>query len=683
MSSEKRTRGPNKQTPWARQPEAGLSVLRLPLDTSDPVQRARLASMFGGAYQVRRGLQRDAQDRSRAYWAAHHERERNPIVVRDRLGLSRAGFEHAAYEHLDAAPHLRRFVTKALAMHLADSVWNATERHLFRDAAGRRQGALHIGRWYDFTRLPGRARSHTTQRKWETFRLHGTLAGHRAAYTRNGDFMQPHRMRAVENTSWWSYDGPLALVFSGLTDGTLVLPVRLPTAPSNQPILDHHLGDPSRWHKIDLVRRRDPNAAGGWRYEAHLMVLTTPYVSPTAAARRATVAIETIDRVAGIDVNVSNITVASHEHGRGTQVTRVERDETQKQRDRSRARRERRRQRDLDRSRRATNRGQYRLSKRQEKRARRRAEAGLSPVDVIPSGPRIARADGVPLQGYRRDRLSAHYHRQRAAQVAEAASATRVRQDRARQIAAEIVGTHGYQLLVEDCSVAAWSRSWGRAVAAFSPGTLIAALDREAQAVAALAGASGGVRRIATQTTALSQHCPCGARVAKRLADRVHRCPSCGLCGDRDAVSAVLASFVVLADHGDPSSARVDYAATTNALPDIRRALHPSSSGWQDTLSESTDLSARDGSFITWSTSTPDSGLVARRIVGTVACPILNETGFHQTTSERARWRTNLFRRTSLDAAICGTALRATCRDASCRAASACRPWSAGAGRRP
>jgi len=323
MSSEKRTRGPNKQTPWARKPEDGVSVLRLPLDTSDPVQRARIEAMFGAAYEVRRALQRDAQDRSRAYWAAHNERDRNPSAVRDRLGLSRSGLEHAAYEHLDAAPHLRRFVTKALAMHLADSVWAATERHLFRDAAGRRHGALRIGRWYDFSRLAGRARSHTTERKWETFRIHGTLAGHRAAYTRDGDFVQPRRMRAVHGVSWWNYDGPLAVVFSGLAEGTLVLPVRLPTAPSNQPILDHHLADSSRWHKIDLVRRQDPHAAGGWRYEAHLMVLTTPYVSPATAMRRATVAIEAFDRVAGIDVNVSNITVASHDKGRTMRLTRV------------------------------------------------------------------------------------------------------------------------------------------------------------------------------------------------------------------------------------------------------------------------------------------------------------------------------------------------------------------------
>jgi hypothetical protein len=559
------------------------------------------------------------------------------------VGLSRTALEQAAYAHLDAAPHLRRFTTKALAMHLADSVWSATERHLFRDAQGKRHGLLRVGRYQDFVRLPGRARSHTTLRKWETFRLHGTLEGHRAAYTdRDGDFVQPRHLRAVASDAWWTYGGPLAVVFSGLFDGTLVLPVRLPTAPSNQPILDHHLADPSRWHKIDVVRRRAPHAPGGWRYEAHLMVLVDPYVFPATAQRRATAALATIDRVAGIDVNVSNLTIASHASGRAMRLARVERDEPHKARDRGRARRERRRQRELDRSRRAANRAQYQLSKRQAKRARRRAAAGLPPVDVIPMGARNASERGVPLQSYRHDRLTTSYRRTRAGQVADAASATQARRERARQVAADVVATHGYQLVVEDVSVAAWSRSWGRAVAAFSPASLISAIDREARAVAAIAGGEGGVTRAATHTTALSQHCPCGARVDKRLADRVHRCPCCRLVADRDAVSAVLASFVVLGTRGEPASARVDYVAASAALGEIRGALRNSYVGWQDTLSESTDLSARDGSSVAWRTSTPDSCWVARRNVGMASCPTLNEIGARRTTSERARTRTNM-----------------------------------------
>jgi hypothetical protein len=641
-SSEKRTRGPNKQTPWARRPEDGLSVLRLALDASDPVQRGRLEGMFDDAYRLRRALQRGVRDRSRSYWAATHERAQDPAATRKRLGLSRKALEDEAYAHLDAAPHLRRFVTKALAMHLADSVWTAAERHLFLDARGKRHGLPRVKRWYDFSRLPGRARSHTTANKWESFRLHGTLAGHRLAYTnRSGDFVQPRRMRSVTDTAWWSYDGPFAVVFSGLCDGTLVLPVRLPTAPSNQPILDHHLADPTRWHKIDLVRSRDPRAEGGWRYEAHLMVLTAPYVSPRVAERRAGVAIEAVGRAAGIDVNVSNITVASHHAGRDVRMTRISRDDAQRQRDRGRARRERQRQRELERSRRASNRAQYQLSKRQDKRARRRAAASLPPIEVIPAGRRAARPDGKPLQSYQEDVLSRRYRWLRACHGADAGAVAQARRDRARQIAADVVAAHGYQLIVEDTSIAAWSRSWGAAVSAFSPGTLIAAIEREASAVALLAGSGSAVTRAATRPTALSQHCPCGTRVSKRLADRIHACASCGLRGDRDAVAAVLASFVVF-DGPDPASARVDYLAAAAALPAIKRALSPSYSGWQDTLSESTDLSARERSFLTWWTSTPDDVAAARRTVGMAPFPTLDEPGFRQTTSARERRRTNM-----------------------------------------
>jgi hypothetical protein len=291
------------------------------------------------------------------------------------------------------------------------------------------------------------------------------------------------------------------------------------------------------------------------------------------------------------------------------------------------------------------NRAQYQLSKRQAKRARRRAERGLPPVEAIPMGPRVANAAGRPSQRYRNDQLSASYRRGRAAQVAEAAAATQARRDHARRVAADLVAVHGTRLVVEDAPITAWSRHWGAAVAAFSPGALVAAIDREGRAVGALACGRGGIERAATRPTALSQHCPCGARVAKVLGDRVHACGACGLRGNRDAVAAVLASFVVFGEPGQPTTARVDYPATAATLPAIRAALSKSSfSGWQDTLSESTDLSAREGSSLTWPMSTPDAALrivVARRIVGWAPCPTLDETGGHRTTPDRARMRAN------------------------------------------
>ena len=642
-----------------------MSVLRLPLDTSDPVQRQRIEDMFSAAFSIYRAVQGDARDRARAYRAGHHERAKDAAAVRARLGLSRTALEDAAYAHVDAAPHLRRFVTKALAMHLADSVWTATERHLFRDATGKRHGLLRRTRWYDFTRLPGRARSHTKDRKWETFRLHGSLIGHRADYTgADGRLMQPRRMRPLREAagSWWAYDGPLAVVFSGLPGGTVVLPVRLPASPSNQPILDHHLADPARWHKLDLVRRRDPNAAGGWRYEAHLIVLTTPYVSRSTAARRQAATHQASMRSAGIDVNVSNITVASHERGRDLRVTRIERDHAAKARGTKQARRERRRQRALERSRRATNRAQYQLSRRQEKRAHRRAAAGLRPVEVIPAGPRLARADGKPVQAYRKDVVSASYRRGRAAQAADAASASQARRDHAREVAGALVREHGCQLVVEDTRIAAWARRWGRSLSAFSPGMLVSALAREAQAVAALAGIEGGVLRASTATTRLSQRCLCGAAVAKSLADRVHACAACGLCGDRDAVSASLGACVVVRERGTPASAYVDkelarglfYDLRTRAV--LRDTILPSVTGRQDVLSESTVHSAREGSSVAemgpTSNAAPWSGWMARRNVGMAPYSTPDETGSRsQTTSERVRRRTNL-------SAYCLTQLR-------------------------
>lgn len=626
-------------------------MLRLALDVSDPVQRARVEAMFDRGFSVRRAVQRAAQKRGRAYWAASRERARDPAATRLRLGLSREAFEDHAYAQLDAAPHLRRAVTKALAMHLADSVWTAMERHLFRDASGKTHGMPRPSRWFDFTRLPGRARSHTKDRKWETFRLHGSLTGHRVAYTAaDGRFSQPRRMRPIQAcASWWSYDGPLVLVFSGLPIGTLVLPVRLPSAPSNQPVLDHHLGDPSRWHKIDLVRSRDPNAVGGWRYEAHLSVLGEPYVSPSVRAAREVTAIGTAARHAGIDVNVSNLTVASHADGKDLKITRIARDATQRRRDRSRAKRDRRRQRELDRSRRAMNRGQYQLSKRQEKRERRRAAAGLRPVEVIPMGPRKTFANGKPAQAYRRDALSARYRHERAAQAADAAAATQARRDAARGIAGELVRAHGTSFVVEDCDVSTWSRQWGKSLAAFAPSTLVTALEREAAAVARIAGATGGVLRASTRPTALSQHCLCGTRVSKSLADRVHDCRACDLVGDRDAIAAVLAAHVVLAARDQPSSARVDFTAchrtlaTAHTRTALRNTLDSPYQGRQDVPSESTACSARDGSFIAWRTRPPDPVAVARRIVGWASCPDPDETGTrYRTTPERARMRANL-----------------------------------------
>ncbi|MGE3766564.1 MAG: zinc ribbon domain-containing protein [Kofleriaceae bacterium] len=365
------------------------------------------------------------------------------------------------------------------------------------------------------------------------------------------------------------------------------------------------------------------------------MVLTSPYVSPAVQSRRARAAEESAARSVGIDVNVSNVTIASHLDGDDVRITRLERDANQRARDERRTRRDRRLRRDLDRSRRAMNRAEYQLSKRQQKLERRRSERGLPPRNAIPMGPRVRSVDGRSVQRYRDDRMSAGYQRIKATLARDQDRARRERRHRARSLAHAAIASHGWRIAVEVCSIAAWSRSWGRSVSLFSPSTLLDAIAKESARVASMAGERAAVRPIDTNTTALSQHCPCGARVTKRLRERRHRCDACGLVADRDAVAAVLASFV-------SSSGAVSYDLAARSLPAIRKAL--SSSGWQDTPSESTDLFARDGSFVAWGTSTPGQTAAARRTVGMAPRPTLNELGPGRTTSGRARSRTDISR---------------------------------------
>ena len=65
-----------------------VSVIRLQLDVSDSVVRRRVERQWAALFRLRRAVQRDAQHRCRAYWAAHHGRDANTNAVRGRLGLS-------------------------------------------------------------------------------------------------------------------------------------------------------------------------------------------------------------------------------------------------------------------------------------------------------------------------------------------------------------------------------------------------------------------------------------------------------------------------------------------------------------------------------------------------------------------------------------------------------------------
>jgi hypothetical protein len=553
-----------------------VSVIRLEVDASDSAVLRRVERQWEAVFRLRRALQRDAAARCRAYWAAYHERGADAKGLRERLGLSRKGIEAAAKAHIERSGWMRDHLTKAVGLHVADQVWETIDRHLFADSSGRRHGAPRIGSWWNFTRIPGRARSHTkTAPTWETYRLVGTLDGHLGAYRRprpttsvstalaaagqlagTSVLAHPARLPAPPKPtsgSWWDHDGALAMVFTGLPAGDVVLPVRLPQGAGQWAHLCHFLADPSIWHKIDLVRVRDRKAPGGWRYYAHLLVHQGGYQSAVTRARRAQIP---TDRRAGVDANVSNLSVASIPGDAPGRLVAERIGCTGEQQNTAAraAKQARARQKALDRSRRNTNPGQYGPSQRQHQRAQRRAAKGLAAKQLPnPGGPRNARADGVPLRAYRHDKLSRGYQRTRCDHAAESRSARQAKQARADEVAARIVAAHGNILTVEDTNISAWARLWGKRIAMFSPGMLVAALKRECQAT------GGALSRAGTRSTALSQHCLCGARVPKTLAQRTHDCPHCGLRGDRDIVSAILAACVDLTDPEDPRTAQVNY----------------------------------------------------------------------------------------------------------------------------
>ncbi|GAA0964420.1 hypothetical protein GCM10009555_001570 [Acrocarpospora macrocephala] len=676
-------------------------VIRLPMDMSDPAARVRMEKLFSAAWSLKRALQRDASDRVAAYWAGVHRRRDDAKAWRVGLGLSRDGLEHAAYAHLENSGHLRHHLSKALAMHLADEVWTGVDRHLFPDATGRRAGRPKIGSWWAFTRIPGRARSHTQERKWETFRLAGTLQGHLDAYAAPGIpgargaswrgrqrtaasvtvadalampagtsvLAQPRHLsapamlsgtvetgkhaasgrRVMRAASWWDHAGPLTVVYTSAHADDLAIPVRLPPGAGRWGRVVYFLDRPHLWHKIDMVRRRKASAPGGWTYEAHLMILDRGYASAASRHRRERAA--ALERRAGIDGNVSNLSVFSAPAALGgsrtacpspsgtdgstaggvgvvgvggvaaTLVTLTMAEQARLERERRKAKG---RARALERSRRAANRDRYRPSTRQETRAQRRASKGLLERQVaLPKGPRVANKRGAPSNAYRTDTLTTTYRRIRTRHAQASRSFAEARQNRARQVAARIVAVHGANLVIEDCDIRTWTRLWGRGVARFTPGMLIAALKHEA------AACGGRLLRASTTQTALSQHCLCGARVAKSLAQREHRCPACGLTAPRDLVSAALASCITLTDPDDPGTARVDYTRAAHLFDTY------SIQGLQEVLSESTAASPSPACRVGRDHAAATPVASAQRSAGTCGAPTPDETPTRGTTPDR------------------------------------------------
>jgi len=253
-----RRRGKNKQAAARRAKGAPTSVIVLVLDTADAGVRKRVGQHYGVQHALRAALQRDVQKRCKQFWARKRDRDATGWhELAEQLALTRKGVERLAWGHLDASGWMAEHTSKALVMHLADAVWQDTSRHLWGDRFGKRNGPPRLGSWWDFHTLPGRARSQTKPRTWETYQLHGTLQGHLDAFAHPGlpagatvaDVLslppgtpvlaQPARlprpaftMNAAGLARVWDYAGPLTMVFHGgpaSSKPSLLIPVRLPS----------------------------------------------------------------------------------------------------------------------------------------------------------------------------------------------------------------------------------------------------------------------------------------------------------------------------------------------------------------------------------------------------------------------------------------------------------------------
>jgi hypothetical protein len=578
------------------------STFVVSLDTSDAHARKRLQSLYFTMFNLRRALQRDAQRLCRAYWA--RKEERNTLgwkFVAEDLGLTRQGFAQLAKNHARNSRWAMDHVSMALVSHMADAVFEDAARHLWSDNTGKRRGALHVTAPHRFVTIHGRARSHTTLNKWETFRLYGTLQGHLDAYghgalgeptldsvatlSPGSAVLRQHTMTTPGSTKWSSYAGPLVMVFAGgpqSHEPELQLPVRLPQGRGQWDRVGHFLSQPDLWHKINLVRRADSSQPGGWRYEMHLLVLSAGF---TSAQNCALLDASPTDRRACVDVNVSNLAVVSVDavhHARST-VVRVDADE--QERLARAAAKKRRGERRVDRSRRASNAQQYAKSQAQVQRDERRCARGLRCVtDSTPRGGRLTAANGVPKRAYRHDQLSATYRDLRRRQGERERAQSLTKHTHAHDVAVQLVAIHGTNWLIEDCNLTTWAKLWGKSLHAFAPGMVTAEL------AALVARRGGSFVKVATGPTALSSHCLCGHRVQKDQSTRTHHCGACGFGGDRDLVSSALGTCVVT-DLDDPSSARVDYTRAAALLAAItttstsRRFINP---GRQDALTSQT-----------------------------------------------------------------------------------------------
>ena len=147
----------------------------------------------------------------------------------------------------------------------------------------------------------------------------------------------------------------------------------------------------------------------------------------------------------------------------------------------------------------------------------------------------------------------------------------RINRQKDRSNAVRTVMQAGIHIAMEDLNYKAWQKSlFGRRMLITSPGEFVSRLQREAEML------GGSVHLIDAYKARASQTCLCGKYTGKKkLSQRVHECPYCGLAAHRDMVSAALVRELALADEqvwdeGLSKDSRTKHAAIEAILSSCR-----------------------------------------------------------------------------------------------------------------
>ncbi len=420
---------------------------------------------------------------------------RNEALDAARLShrLSERDFEMVVLELRRESHWIAEHVPSSSALRVSHEVWEVFERHVFAGA-----GRPKVPWAREVTHLPGSSRDQgrgpatptETERalardKTPPKERHGTWAG----------------LTLQEGESG------LVLRLSPSRDRERRLEIPVVVSQPGDPDYErerHYLDRPDTWRTVSLERRV---VRGRPRYEAHLVARLAPYRAPGLYDHVPSARV-------GLDLGVSSLAAVAVEGGRVTAALLVTSSVEERAREKERALRRRREQRALDRSRRNTNPAAFLPD------ARGRAHRGS-----YKPGARL---------------VTSRAHRERQQRLTD--EDRRIVEERKRRrngLARTIVTGLGADLVTEDVSVRPWQKRWGRSILSFAPGDLRAKIDVEAK----LAGGPG--LTLVPTSLALTASCHCGAKLAKLLAQRTHRCLACDSAPvQRDLHSALLAGCV-------------------------------------------------------------------------------------------------------------------------------------------